>query len=187
MRVAPPRDLARHRRIALHGVTGSGKSALARRVADAGGLPFVDVDGLMWRPGWVERPKDAQAGVILPVVEQDAWVLDSLWATTRPVVLPRLDLLVALDYPRHVSLGRLLRRTLRRLVTRELACGGNVESWRQVLSRDSIVVWHFRSFRRKREQIGAWEADPAGPPVLRFTRPADADAWVRALGRHPEV
>ncbi len=96
-------------------------------------------------------------------------------------MLPRTDLVVALDYPRRVSLGRLLARTLHRIRDHEQVCGGNTESWRQTLSRDSIIGWHVRSFHRKREQIAALAAAPDGPPVLRFTDPRATDAWVRRL------
>ena len=50
----PPADLRRHRRIVILGVTGSGKSSLAVRLAAVGGLAHVAVDDLMWRPGWVQ-------------------------------------------------------------------------------------------------------------------------------------
>jgi ATP-dependent protease HslVU (ClpYQ) ATPase subunit len=52
--VAPPPHLHDHRRIVLHGVTGSGKSSLAARLAALTGAPHVSVDDLMWRPGWVQ-------------------------------------------------------------------------------------------------------------------------------------
>ena len=97
-------------------------------------------------------------------------------------MLPRADLAVALDFPRRVSLTRLVRRTLRRpCFTGERFCGGNTESWRRALSSDSIVAWHFRSFRSKRATIAAWAAGAGGPPVVRFTSPREVDAWLRTL------
>lgn len=181
MLVAPPRDLARHPRVVIHGVTGSGKSTLAARLADLTGAPRVSVDDLMWRPGWVQLTAEEQIAAILPWAEEPAWVMDSLWSATRPVVLPRTDLLVALDFPRRVSLLRLVRRTWRRLHTRERICGGNTESWRALFSRDSIIAWHFRSFPAKRVTIAAWAADAGGPPMVRLTSPGQVDAWLRTL------
>jgi hypothetical protein len=189
--VDPPSDLRHHPRIALHGVTGSGKSTLAARLAAMTGAPHVSVDDLMWRPGWVQLTDDEQVEAITPWADRPAWVMDSLWTATRPVVLPRVDLLVTLDYPRRVSLGRLLRRTWRRMVTRDEFCGGNTESWGRTFSTDSIVAWHFRSFPTKHATIAAWAADAGGPPVLRFTSPRQVDTWLRTLDRsharsHPD-
>lgn len=183
MLLDPPPDLSRHRRIVIHGVTGSGKSSMAVRLATVGGMPHIAVDDLMWRPGWVQLSAEDQVEAIRPVAQDPAWVMDALWRSTRDVVLPRTDLVVALDYPRRVSLGRLLNRTLHRLRDHEEICGGNTESWRQTLSRDSIVAWHFRSFERKRHEIAAWSEAADGPPVLRFTDPQAAEAWLRSLER----
>ena len=181
MLVDPPPDLRGHPRVALHAVTGSGKSTLAARLAALTGAPHVSVDDLMWRPGWVQLTDEEQVEAIRPWAQQPRWVMDSLWPATREVVLPRTDLLVALDFPRRVSLGRLLRRTGRRLRTGEEFCGGNTESWRRALSSDSIVAWHFRSFPTKRATIAGWAADAGSPPVVRFTSPREVDAWLRAL------
>lgn len=181
MLVDPPRDLTDHPRVVLHGVTGSGKSTLAARLAGLTGAPHVSVDDLMWRPGWVQLTADEQVEAIRPWAERPAWVMDSLWTATRPVVLPRADLLVTLDYPRRVSLRRLVRRTLRRLRTGEECCGGNTESWRQALSSDSILAWHVRSFERKHTEAETWAAGAGGPPVVRFTSPREVETWLRTL------
>ena len=183
MLLPPPPHLHDHRRIVLHGVTGSGKSTLAARLSALTGAPHVSVDDLMWRPGWVQLTAEEQVEAIRPFAEQASWVMDSLWTATRPVVLPRADLLVALDYPRRVSLARLVRRTVRRLRTREEFCGGNTESWRQTLSGDSILAWHHRTFERKHAESAAWAADADGPPVVRFTSPGQVDTWLRTLKR----
>ncbi len=167
----------------VHGVTGSGKSTLAARLAEITGIPHVPVDDLMWRPGWVQLDPAEQVEAIRPVLARPEWVMDAVWRATKPFVLERTDLLVALDLPRRVSLGRLLRRTASRLVTRKPVCGGNTESWRQSFSGDSIVAWHFRSFASKRAQQLQWAADPSAPPLVRFTSPRDVDAWLRVLER----
>ncbi|HMM93723.1 adenylate kinase [Phycicoccus sp.] len=176
-----PFDLARHRRVVILGVTGSGKSSLAVRLAAVGGLPYVAVDDLMWRPGWVQLDAAGQVEAVRPHAEGPTWVMDAVWSATRELVLGRTDLVIALDYPRRVSLGRLLNRTLRRLRDHEEVCGGNTESWRQTLSRDSIVAWHVRSYRRKHAQIETMCATPDGPPVLRFTDPRQTESWLRSL------
>lgn len=177
-------DAGRAERILVYGVTGSGKTSLAFRISEVLDLPCHSMDDEVgWLPGWVERPGDEQRRLASDVVADDRWVLDTAYGQWLDVVLARVELIVALDYPRWVSLGRLLRRTTRRVLTREEACGGNVETWRKVVSRDSIVAWHFRSFARKRTRIAAWEADPDIPQVVRLRTPAEAERWLASLGR----
>ena len=170
------------KRILVYGVTGSGKTTLARAIGEATGLPWHSVDDeIGWLPGWVERPKEEQRELATRIASSEEWVLDTAYGHWRDVVVPRAELIVALDYPRLVSLSRLFRRTVRRMVTRELACNGNRETLRQVLSSDSILAWHFRAYARKRERIDGWEADPDAPPVVRLRSPRSTDAWLAAL------
>jgi hypothetical protein len=51
-----------------------------------------------------------------------------------------------------------------------------------MVSRNSIIGWHFKSFSRKRERIRAWAADPAGPDVVRLTSPRETERWLAGLG-----
>lgn len=97
------------RRLLLIGVTGSGKTTLARALEGRCGIPAVDVDAMAWRPGWVKTPDEELAAAAARVAAGEAWVMDSAWTAIRPVVLPRAELVVALDLPRWLSLARLLR------------------------------------------------------------------------------
>jgi adenylate kinase family enzyme len=166
----------------LYGVTGSGKSTAAARISAATGVPWTSVDDLAWQPGWVQLPEDEQRERITEICAGETWLLDTAYAVWRDVPLARVELVVGLDYPRWLSLPRLARRTVDRAVRRQVVCNGNTESWRMMVSRESILLWHFRSFSRKQRQIRAWAADPpAGVRVLRFTRPAALEAWVAGL------
>ncbi|QSF58665.1 adenylate kinase [Nocardioides sp. zg-1228] len=139
------------------------------------------VDELTWLPGWVPVDPEVQREVIGRVVADERWLLDSAYGAWLDLVLPRAQLVVGLDYPRWLSFGRLVRRTASGAITREPRCNGNIETWRAMLRRDSILVWHFRSFGRKRARMRAWAGSPDGPPVLLFRRPRDLDAWLATL------
>jgi adenylate kinase family enzyme len=173
----------------IYGVTGSGKSTMAQQMAERTGLPWHSVDDLTWEPGWVAVPPDEQRRKIETICAGERWILDAAYGQWLDVVLARADLIVALDYPRWRSLVQLARRTFMRALDQGQICNGNTESFRRALSRDSIMVWHFRSFARTRDRMRGWAADPAAPPVILFTSPAAARRWVGALGRSdaPEV
>ena len=168
------------RRILVYGVTGSGKSTAAARIAATTGLPLHLVDELTWLPGWVPVGDDVQRERFAEIVATDDWVLDTAYAAWKDLVLPRCQLVVGLDYPRWRSLARLLRRTATRLVDRKPICNGNVESLRGTLSRDSIIVWHVQSFARKRARMRAWAASD-DVPILLFRRPAELEQWLTSL------
>lgn len=126
-------------RILVYGVTGAGKSVLAERIGTVLNVPYYSVDDLTWKPGWVSVPVDDQRIRISAICARDCWVLDSAYGHWLDIPLSRAEMIVGLDYPRWFSLARLIRRTGRRMIMRDLVCNGNRESLRLIFSRDSII------------------------------------------------
>jgi adenylate kinase family enzyme len=173
-------------RVLVYGVTGSGKSTLAHRVAARLRLPYVEVDELTWEPGWVPVPDEVQRQRITAVCAGDEWVLDHAYGKWLDVPLARADLVVGLDLPRWVSLSRLLRRTFGRMIRRTPICNGNVETFRETfLRRDSILLWHFKSFARKRARIRRWATDPDVPALVVLRSATEVERWVASLSPGP--
>jgi adenylate kinase family enzyme len=168
-------------RVLVYGVTGSGKSTAALAIGERTGLPVTLVDELTWLPGWVPVDGEEQRRIIGEIAAGARWVLDTAYGAQLDLVLPRAELVVGLDYPRWLSLARLVRRTVSRVITKEPTCNGNVETWRKVVARDSIIAWHFQSFARKRARMRSWAGSPEGPDVLLFTHPRDLEKWLATL------
>ena len=171
------------RRVLIYGVTGSGKTTLAARLSGITGLRWHSVDDLTWQPGWVEVPTEQQRSIIHDICQESEWILDSAYSKWLDEPLGRAELIVALDYRRWVSLQRLVRRTIARLVDGRLICNGNRETLRQLFAGDSILVWHFKSFGRKRARIRQWMTDPSAPPVHRLTSARQTERWLASAGR----
>src|SRR3712207_144692 len=175
------RGLGGARRILVYGVTGSGKTTLAAGLSELTGIGWTDVDSVTWQPGWVLHTEEEQRRRFTEICAGEEWILDSAYGSWVDLPLARAELVVGLDFPRRLSLGRLLRRTVVRTLDRQPICNGNVESWRQTFSSDSIVLWHFRSFSSKHARLVAWEQDPAAPPVLRLRTPQALEDWLRTV------
>jgi adenylate kinase family enzyme len=165
----------------VYGVTGSGKTTLAEKIGEKTGIKWHSVDDLTWDPGWITVPADEQRRRIQEICDESEWILDTAYGTWRDVPLASVELIVALDYPRWFSFARLLRRSIQRSIDKKPVCNGNIETFRGMFTRESILVWHFKSFKSKHTRIAQWSANPDGPKVLRFTRPRDVDAWLETL------
>lgn len=175
----------RARRLLVYGVTGSGKSVAARRIAERLGLPCHLADELTWEAGWTPVDQDEQRRRFTAIAEQESWVLDTAYGAWLDVILLRADLIVGLDYPRWFSLRRLVRRTAARVIDKGPICNGNVETVRATLGTNSILWWHFRSFARKRSRMQAWHAAQDGPPILLFHRGTALEVWIVSLTPAP--
>jgi adenylate kinase family enzyme len=173
----------RPHRIMLYGVTGSGKSTLAAAIAGRLDLPMVFIDDLTWLPGWDPVPDDEQRVIIERICGQDCWVIDHGYGSWIDIPLARVNLIIGLDYPRLLSLSRLIRRSITNLASGRPICNGNTESLRHLFQQESIVLWHFRSFARKRARMRGWAVDPTAPPVLLFDRPSQVAKWLGTLPR----
>ncbi|MBV1778200.1 adenylate kinase [Paeniglutamicibacter sp. ABSL32-1] len=183
--MANPPERNAPERILCHGVTGSGKSTLARDLGRILQIPVHYVDEeIGWLPGWVQRDPEEQKALALEAAAAPRWIFDSAYGHYRQDIIERCDLIVCLDYPRAVSLFRLLLRTATRIRHREPVCNGNFETWGRVLDRDSIVLWHFKTFGAKRRNMREL-VDALGPErVRRFSSPRETERWLAGLEAH---
>ncbi len=140
-------------RVSVVGVTGSGKTTFARRLAEKLGCQFIELDALHWEPNWVEAADEIFRERTAQALSRESWVVDGNYGKVRDIVWSRADTMVWLDFPLRVVLWRLSRRTFERVAFRRELWSGNRESLRmQLLTRDSLFVWLFQTYwRRKRE------------------------------------
>ncbi len=166
------------RRILVYGVTGSGKTTLAARISERTGIPWTSVDDLTFEPGWVQVADEIQRERFAEICSRDAWILDTAYAKWLDIPLARAQVIVGLDYPRWLSFRRLLGRTIMRLFDKRPICNGNRETLRNFFSRDSILLWHFKSFRRKQARIHGWITTRE---VVHLKHPREAEEWLTQL------
>ena len=164
-------------RVLVVGMSGSGKTTAARRLAARDGLTFHELDALAIGPGWTTPASfESDVGAL---VAADGWVVDSWGApVVRSLLWDAADTVVWLDYPRHVVLPRLLRRSLSRTVRRERVFGGNVETWRGWLSRDHPFWYAVRTFGERRRLIAELAAGAGRARLLRFGHPDELERWL---------
>jgi hypothetical protein len=79
----------------------------------------------------------------------------------RDLVWSKADTVVFLDYPFLTVLGQLLRRTIRRSVTKTELWSGNRESiHKSFFSQDSILVWMLKTYSKNRRKYPALLQQP---------------------------
>jgi adenylate kinase family enzyme len=172
------------RKVAVVGVSGNGKTTLARSLAAKLGVPYVELDRLNHLPGWQEAPLEEFRAAVEEAMSTDGWVLDGSYEhRVGTLVYERADTVVWLDQPLPLVLWRLLRRTVSDVRTQRDLFNGNRQTWRYAFFvRDSLFSWAIRShFRRRR----TWPEKFAALPHLTLVRlrtPREVRTWLDAQG-----
>jgi len=169
------------RRILIAGVSGAGKTTLARRVSERTGIPHTEIDALRHGPGWV--PRDTFDADVESFTRADRWITEWQYRELRPLLAERADTLVWLDLPTAVTMARVIRRTLRRRMRREALWNGNIEGplWTFFTQRDHIIRWAWRTRNSWRGHVA--EAAAAHPElrIIRLRSRADVTSWLDSL------
>jgi len=168
--------------VLVAGLSGAGKTTLARRIGTALDLPHVELDALHHGQGWTPRPEFLDD--VRRLAAGDTWVTEFQYADARPILQARADTLVHLDLSFAVALGRLARRTIRRRVRREVLYNGSVEGplHHVVTDRDHVVRYMVRTRRKYATLIPAAFADNPALVGVRLTTRADVESWLTGLG-----
>jgi hypothetical protein len=87
-------------RVVITGNSGGGKSVLARRLAAGLDLPCIEVDAMLWLPGWqLVRPDDYDREHAR-LITQDQWVMEGLGTrASLPLRFVRATHIVLVDMP----------------------------------------------------------------------------------------
>ncbi len=171
-------------RICVVGTSGVGKTFVARAIAGRLGLRYVDADSHIWRANWEAVPRDEQYVAFDAATAEGGWTFDGNLGLSPEdqLVLSRCDTLVWLDLPRRQVMASIVRRTIWRAITRERLWHGNVERWRTVLSRDSMIAWAWRTYpRQKRRYAALFDAPDAARTRIRLTSRREVDRWLASL------
>ena len=171
------------RRVVVIGTTGSGKSTLAERLSEQTGLRVVELDALFWGRDWQGAPVELFRHRVERETRDDGWIVVGNYSQVRDLVWRPADTLVWLDLPLSLVMWRLVRRTVRRTVTKEDLWGtGNRESFvRSFFTRQSILLWALKTHRRNREKFTLeCEFLAKEKRVVRLRSPREVERFVRA-------
>lgn len=172
------------RRIAVIGMTASGKSTLAKHLARLLDVPHIELDGIVHGPNWVDLPDDMFHERTAEALSGDGWVVDGNYLAVRDLTIGQAESVIWLDYPIIIPLWRVFPRTLRRILRKEELWNGNRETWRGALfGRDSLVVWILKMHRvRRREFTAIFNApEHAHRTLIRLRSPRATARWLAAV------
>lgn len=166
------------RRVVVLGISGVGKSTLAKELARRVGGAHVELDAIQHGPDWTSPPVEEFRARLAAATDGPAWVVDGNYVSrTAEVLWHRADLVLWLDLPLRVVVPRLLRRSITRIARRTELWNGNRERLGSLVGSDSLLTWAVQAHRRHRAEYPDRLAG-TGVPWVRLRSAAEVRQWL---------
>jgi len=139
------------KRIVVIGTSCSGKTTIAKMLADKLNIKHIELDELFWMPAWQVRDKEKFHNLVTDAISGESWVVDGNHSRVRDLLWSRATTIIWLDYSFSLIIYRALKRSISRIVTKKRVCAGNVETFRKTFfSRGSILLWVIQSHQSRK-------------------------------------
>lgn len=101
-------------KIALLGFSASGKSTLAKWLAETYQLPLLHLDTIQFTANWQDRPLEEGQAMVKEFMSQDSWVIDGNYRKFFQVErLEEADMIIFMNFPAYRALPRAIKRYIR--------------------------------------------------------------------------
>jgi adenylate kinase family enzyme len=142
------------------GNSGSGKSKLARRIAERIEAEYTELDQINHLENWTAIDSALFTEQVSALCARDSWVIDGNYrrVTVDGPIWASADTVVWLHLPRSIVMKQIIRRTIRRVITREELWNGNSEPWGNLYRWNpdkSVIRWAWTQHRKYDERYGA--------------------------------
>lgn len=147
----------------------------------------MELDSIYHQPGWTPLSDDEFRARVAAATAGDTWVVDGNYSVIADITWGRADTVVWFDLPYATVMARTIRRTVRRVLTRQELWNGNREPLSNLWSyrpEKSIIAWTATRHRVYRRRYRAAEIDPqwAGLHFVRLRSQAEAEAFLAGVG-----
>lgn len=142
-------------RAVVIGSSCSGKTTLAKHLAESFHVPHVELDRLYWGANWTPVEALLFRTQVRQHVEEENWIVDGNYSVIQDEVFQRANLILWLNLPLRVVFGRALFRSFVRILSREEIFAGNRETFLRTFGPRSLLWWILTSFRERNRRYRA--------------------------------
>ncbi len=172
-------------RIVVIGTSCAGKTTFSRTLGKQLQIPVIELDTIHWLPDWQERSlEEFRVLLAASVAEHPQWIIDGNYGKVRDISWRDAQTIIWLNYSFPRVLWRSIKRTVWRVVSKELMFSNNRETFRQAfLSRNSIIFWVIKTFHRRRRDIQKLEKSPEYRHLtfIEFRYPSAAATFLKSV------
>ncbi len=146
-------------RITIVGLPGSGKSYLAKKIAEKNHIPYIHIDRFWLEGGGGQNsrttpnPEKTHAYVkekVLDALQAESWVSDGMYSKIQPEIANRADTIIFLDIPLWQRLFNHARRIFNRSKRhKEVSFLGDLLFFFEMVGRESAKKSKIYNFLEK--------------------------------------
>jgi len=164
-------------RISVVGVSGAGKSTVARLAAARLGVPCIELDAIHHGPNWTEIPTFELRRIVTELVAGETWVIDGNYRKVRDLIWGRATTVVWVDPSRSVVMAQVLWRSFLRAITKQELWHGNRERISKWIDPEHPIRWAWRTYGMQRMEHESLMA----PHWVRLRSRRDVRKWLDSL------
>ncbi len=101
-----------HKKIAIIGCAGSGKTTIAFALQQKFNLPLYHLDDYYWLSNWQRVGIEKFTEIHTELCAQDAWIMEGVYLKLLPERLKQTDVLIFLDMPRYKCFWNVFKRSI---------------------------------------------------------------------------
>lgn len=175
-----------YKRVVVIGVTSSGKSTLAEKLAKRFGMHYIELDALHWEPNWQSAPLEVFRARVEHATQAESWVVAGNYRSVRDLTWCKAEAILWLDYPLLLVVGQLTRRIFKRWWSQELLWGTNREPlWIhfKIWSKESLYNWLLQTYWRRKREYPEMLSRPEYQhlTLIRFQHPKETQTWLESF------
>lgn len=137
----------KYNRIIIVGSPGSGKSYLAKKIAENTGYPLIHLDNEFWNPGWIETPRDEWIEKQSKIISDEKWIIDGNYNDTLELRFNACDAVVFLDINRIACILNAIKRHGKKRTDLPDYC---LEKFDKDFLDFIIFIWKFPSTKKQK-------------------------------------
>jgi adenylate kinase family enzyme len=163
------------KKIALIGISGSGKSIYSRRLGKVLNLPLIHMDKLFWKGNWREIPEKEYLIAHQAEANKPSWIIEGYIDEKMSIRLKNADLILYLDY----SGIRCAWRVVKRWLTHRSQ--SRPELPKEAFERIGPSFLWMVLRRRERKDIERALEQSDNMKIIRFKSPHQAEVYLQSI------
>lgn len=133
------------------GSSGSGKTTLAEIMSKRLKITHYELDQYFWGPKWTKARDHEFLESISKICSLDQWIIEGLYPHVKEPIMNRADTLIWLDFQMHITLFRIVSRTITNVVKGKELWNGNRENLAHLFG--DFLPFIIRSHKNNREFV----------------------------------